>query len=200
MTENSIDRRIHDLLLDKNQHGLAMMLEEYGRAIERVLETQFTNGTRTPMIRDAIMDSLFQIWRHPEKYDPKKSPIRYYWYLIARCRVLDQLKRKELQFRPLPEDVALVRERTTRRALEVQSTKLKWLIRFIDQFVAELPFVEQQVFRADRVSGGELNVQELANELGKTENAIRLARKRARDKLQRKLAMSEYLGGDYNER
>jgi RNA polymerase sigma-70 factor (ECF subfamily) len=191
VAEQEDDQLLRQRLQQGDPSVLESILRTYGPAIAGWLRHKYAPGLDREEIRDILSDALWKLWKGRERYDPAKSSLRSYFFLLARHQAVDTLKsgwhaarRCEVRLR---EDVnGLAGKKPAapanpdRKDADGYARKLRDLMTCMDDLNESSRRVlwEDACSKDDGVPSGIL-----AQELKLSESAVRVARKRGLDKL-----------------
>jgi RNA polymerase sigma factor (sigma-70 family) len=166
---------------------LELILRTYGPAVGGWLRHKYAGKLGSEDIRDILACSLWKLWRERERYDPSKSSLRSFFFLIARCEAVDMLRQGSRVSEILLGDEAAsiaAREPAARSASDPEDRGRSQEIQDLNQCMSNLNESSRYILWADACSHGEVVPSEiLARELDMSESAVRVARKRGLDKL-----------------
>jgi RNA polymerase sigma factor (sigma-70 family) len=168
---------------------LELILRTYGPAVGGWLRHKYAGRLGGEDIRDILACALWKLWRERERYDPNKSSLRSFFFLIARCEAVDLLRQgSRVSEVHLDEEAAGIaaRESTARAASDPEDRGRSREIQDLNQCMRKLNESSRYILWADACSHGEVVPSEiLAKELDMSESAVRVARKRGLEQLRR---------------
>jgi RNA polymerase sigma factor (sigma-70 family) len=86
------DQRLRQRLLDGDSSVLESILRAYGPTIAGWLRHKYDQQLDREEIRDVLSAALWKLWNSRERYDPAKSSLRGFFFLLARHEAVDILK------------------------------------------------------------------------------------------------------------
>jgi RNA polymerase sigma factor (sigma-70 family) len=170
---------------------LESILRAYGPGIAGWLRHKHEQRLLREEIRDILSTALWKLWNARERYDPARSSLRSFFFLLARNEAVDTLKSRWHSSRrhevPLGDAANGIADKA-RSALpevdpvgaDVHSKKIRDLKACMDN----LNESSRRILWDDACSNDDgVPSGILAQELRISESAVRVARKRALDKL-----------------
>jgi len=95
VTAFAVNTEYQDMLTRRLKAGDESVLREilaaFGPAIEVVLRQDYPQLASD--LDDVLSEALFRLWRHRGDYDPKRTPLRPWFFIISRHIALDWLGR-----------------------------------------------------------------------------------------------------------
>jgi len=191
VAEEVSDDEIAVRILDEEELGLRQLLAKYGGGVKSFLQWKFGGQLDDEDRTDLLHRVALRAWKYMGSFDDKKGSLGAWLVGIAQNEALDFLQRERLPVGELEHDPPADDDDTD---LDPERRKL---FEDLDQVLEELPPMQRLVAKEDLRSGGEADGPSLAKKLGKTANAVRVARSKARKTIAEKLqALGHHLGGD----
>ncbi|TAK23232.1 MAG: sigma-70 family RNA polymerase sigma factor [Chloroflexota bacterium] len=120
-TGQSVDVALVARLRAGDERALEGIYERYGRAAYSLA----LRITRDPAVAEEVVQEVFlKVWRHPERYDPTRSPFSTWFLSVTHHRAIDEVRARRLVVPPSPErdkEMAVVIDDT------VNLESLSWL-------------------------------------------------------------------------
>lgn len=155
------------LMMDGDEEGLRIFLEDHGAAIKRGLREQFST-VHAEDRQAAFMQALYETWTNIHKFDPERGTLRAFVLWKARCRVKDFLRKKPREETRGFLDEIIADKLQLKAQCEWQSSQIQGLY----LAMTELSDGEQAVIHLLIDSNGRITNSEIAEELGiSTEHA-----------------------------
>jgi RNA polymerase sigma factor (sigma-70 family) len=191
VAEQHDDQPLSQRLLNNDPSVLESVLRAYGPAIAGWLSHKHEQRLDREELRDILSTALSKLWEVRERYDPAKSSLRSFFFLLARHAAIDVLKsrwhssrRNEVHLGDAANDIA---EKATSAPAHLdpagdheRSKKIRDLKACMDNLNDSSRRIlwDDACSKDDGVPSGIL-----AKELNLSESAVRVARKRGLDKL-----------------
>lgn len=88
------DARLRDALVAGSERALAEVYDTYGPIVYGVaLYITRDRGAAEDIVQEVLVD----LWRRPERFDPKRAPLRGWLSMIARRRGIDWVRHRRTQ-------------------------------------------------------------------------------------------------------
>jgi RNA polymerase sigma factor (sigma-70 family) len=191
VAEQHDDQLLSQRLLSGDQSVLESILRAYGPAIAGWLRHKYEQRLDREEIRDVLSTALWKLWYVRERYDPAKSSLRSFFFLLARHEAVDTLKsgwhssrRYEVRLGDAANSIAdktpVVPPDPDPGGDDEHSKKIRDLKTCMDN----LNESSRRILWDDACSNNDgVPSGILAQELNISESAVRVARKRGLDKL-----------------
>lgn len=137
-------------------------------------------NNRTEIAEDLAQDVFLRAWEKRELFDPKKSSLKNWIYVIARNIVIDFYRKNKEQFSIEDEDY--FQNETVNENDQVEN---EIYIKKVMSKLKELDSIEQEIIILRYIQ--ELNIGEISKILEKSRGATRVMLHRAMNKLKEKL-------------
>lgn len=184
--EQERDQETARLLRRGDPEGLRRLLRDHGGKARGALRREFSKVLDMLEIDEAISQASHSVWRTSDRFDPSRTPLGVWFYVIARnCarRIID-CKRRQAAL-PLHEEIDSLAGAPA-PAPDFDGSVGAARQAFIDavhRCIDRLPPQQRAVLRADLLAGGSADTAELARELGTTRNSVYVSRTNGRKAL-----------------
>lgn len=186
------DDEIAVRILDKEELGLRQLLVKHGKKVKSFLRWKYGGQLDDEDRTDVLHQVAYRAWKYMGSFDDKRGSLGAWLVGIAQNEAIDFLQRERLPVGDLEHDPTAADDDDTK--LDPERRKL---FEDLDRILEELPRMQQLVAKEDLRSGGEADGPALAKKLGKTANAVRVARSKARRTIAEKLrALGHCMRGD----
>src|SRR5437016_2952723 len=86
------DRRLHERMLVRDLRALAELYDQF-RSV--VFAVAFRVTTDRPSAEDITQAVFLDLWRSPERFDPKRGPLRAWLATVAHNRGVDWMRHEQ---------------------------------------------------------------------------------------------------------
>lgn len=178
-------------IMEREELGLRLLIRKFGGKVKSFLRWRYGGQLDAEDCADILHQVAFRAWKYIDSFDDAKGSLGSWLVGIAQNEALDYLQKERLPVEGLehdpPGDVDVTEMTPERRRL----------FEDLDQVIEELPPMQRVVAKEDLRCGGEADGPALAEKLGTTPNAVRVARSKARKTLGEQLQKRGHrLGGD----
>jgi len=191
---------ISGLLQAKNPEGLTKLLEHYGGPVLWYLRREFGRTLDDSLLDEALHTAVHDVWRSASTFDPARGTVRSWFYRVARNAALKIVLREGKWRKPQAAGVELESLATASAPLpspaEPAPSAPDPFREDLMDCIAGLAPLQRQIVTADLASNDALSARELAEQLGSTQNAVYVARSKARDRLRKCLKAKGHAFGD----
>ncbi|WP_414047587.1 sigma-70 family RNA polymerase sigma factor [Macrococcus equi] len=166
---NECDSKIIQLIQSRDEHGIQLLLKEYGGLIKAIVKKNLYHFESH--LDECINDCLFGIWNNIHKYDSNKNSFKNWICVIAKYQSIDMLRKyqKDTETTSLENNVIYVD----------QGLKLHEQAWF--DLIKDLSEVDQQILTMIYLEG--YKPEEVAAMLGQKTSNIYNRTSRAKEKL-----------------
>lgn len=186
------DRQIQALLLGGNEDGVRALLRKHGGRIRSHLLRKF-GAHRTADVDDAMSVALQSVWFNIQRFDPDKTEIGSWFFVIARNALITALRTRKTADLVVSLQVEPVDAIARTGAME-RSQAQEALLQALAACIEALGPVQHEIIMADLATGGSAGGEALAKQCKRSANAVYVARNRAHTKLRKCLAKKGYEG------
>jgi RNA polymerase sigma factor (sigma-70 family) len=190
VAEQHDDQLLRRRLSDGDQSVLESILRAYGPTIAGWLRNKYRQQLNREEIRDVLSTALCRLWNVRDRYDPAKSSLRGFFFLLARHEAVDMLKsawhssrRCEVQLGDSANGIA---DRAPSAPADLDPGPDDGHSRMIHDLktcMDDLNESSRRILWHDACSDDGVPSAILAQELNISKSAVRVARKRGLDKL-----------------
>ncbi len=92
VASSSVDRSLHDRLLNRDVSALVEAYDEYASVVFGVALRVTTDRHAA---EDVTQETLLDLWRRPERFDPDRGALRPWLATIAHNRSVDWIRREQ---------------------------------------------------------------------------------------------------------
>ncbi len=179
ITQDPQDSYLLTQISQGNQTALSLLYDRYARLVQG-LAYRILNSSEDA--EEVVIDVFSQIWRKAQMYDPKKSRVDTWIFMITRSRALDRL-------RSLTRANQAVMVSEQWMAFPVDTTEEDLIIaerrEQVQQAIAQLPSEQRQVIELAYYQG--LSHAEIAAQIGLPLGTIKTRIRLGLNKLRREL-------------
>jgi RNA polymerase sigma factor (sigma-70 family) len=191
VAEQHDDQLLRQRLINGDSSVLESILRAYGPAIAGWLRQKYQQQLDREEIRDVLSTALWRLWNVRERYDPAKSSLRSFFFLLARHEAVDTLKsgwhssrRYEVRLGDAVNGIAGKAPSAAADLNPEEDDKHSKKIRDLKTCMDNLNESSRRILWDDACSNDDgVPSGILAQELNISESAVRVARKRGLDKL-----------------
>jgi DNA-directed RNA polymerase specialized sigma24 family protein len=171
------EQQIFQLMRQGEQHGFALLLQNYGGRVAGYLRQHFP-ALDDHDVQDVLADAMLTL---VDSFDSSRGTLAAWFLFLARQRAVGRLRagRSRPHLEPWTPDVEPVDKQAT--PLENLATQERWLE--VEEVIRSLSSLEQAVVEADLDEGGAALAEDIATRLQTTPGSVYAARQRARRKL-----------------
>lgn len=90
----ALSAAIAERLRRNDEQALEIVLDRFGGSVRSRLATRFGMVMDELELDDALSRALFQLWRYRDRYDPQRSSLATWFYLLARTAAFDLLRER----------------------------------------------------------------------------------------------------------
>lgn len=161
----------------------------------RALKLRFQAAVTDADVEDALSIALFRLWQQRKAFDPGRSSLASWFYLLARNAAVDLLRQKGRRERPMTDlvDSFSVPFEPHESSTYASSGELSRLRRSLSDALVQLSEGDRQLLLSDRPAA------ELAADLGITATLVRVRKLRLRQKLRRMLGQESVKEGSLTQ-
>lgn len=166
---------------------LADVLSLLGARTQHALRSRFHSVLNEADIEDVLSMALFKLWRERHRFDPARSRLDAWFYLLARNLAIDLLRRKSrsLEFNAMPLPAASLASQPGESS-SIESAARRALKSDLQLALLKLSEDDQRILLSDKSS------RELSSELGISEASVRVRRFRLLKRLKLMLQEMEH--------
>jgi RNA polymerase sigma factor (sigma-70 family) len=197
--EESNDReRLRELsrrLREDDSTVLQEILTHLASRTGRALKLRFQATVADADVEDALSIALFRLWQRRKAFDPGRSNLASWFYLLARNASVDLLRQKGRREQPMADvlDSFSAPFEPHESSTYASAGELSGLRRNLSEALAQLSESDRQLLLSDRPAA------ELAAELGITSTLVRVRKLRLRQKLRRMLGQESVKEGSLTQ-
>jgi RNA polymerase sigma factor (sigma-70 family) len=190
VAEQHDEQLLRQRLSDGDQFVLKSILRAYGPTIAGWLRHKYRQQLNREAIDDVLSTALCRLWDVRDRYDPAKSSLRGFFFLLARHAAVDMLKsgwhssrRREVQ---LGDSVNGIADKASSAPAELDPERDDGhakMIRDLKTCMDNLNESSRRILWNDACGDDGVPSGVLAQELHISKSAVRVARKRGLDKL-----------------
>lgn len=184
--------RLATVLKEGNPGVLQDILSELGPQVMWSLRRQYSSRLNAMDLEDVVSIALFRLWRHRNRFDPARSSLQSWFYLIARRVAIEALRGKQVgvQFEEWMEGTknrhANVSERDLPEDAHPPPQDPRKIV--LRRLLATMSDIDRQILFVSAETGpGADWTHLLADEFDITPEALRVRRSRMMQKLRRQL-------------
>jgi RNA polymerase sigma factor (sigma-70 family) len=179
--DNLDDAKIAEMLVAGDEQGITELLTAYGGRVSGYLNKRFPSLDEAE-IHDVLVDSVIAVG---QSFDPQRGTLAAWFLFLAHQAAVDQLRKGKRRISTTPQVECPEQVAFTDPPLDRLMRKERFeAVRDALDLLSE---TERAVVEADLEVDGTANAEGLAKQLGTTPDSVYAARRRARQKLVRRL-------------